>query len=199
MTTTRPDLELIPQWIDRNSKVLDLGCGDGQLLATLQRDLNCTAYGVEIDQASILQCITKNVNVIHTDLNNGLSNFEDDSFDTVLMTQSLQTMNYPDKLVQEMLRVSQEAIISFPNMGYWSARLQLLKGKMPVTRALPHRWYNTPNIHLCTLRDFEELCKKLQIEIRERVVLNNQHRSNSLMRLLPNLFGQIVLYRLKRK
>lgn len=195
----RTDLQLIPQWVKPKSKVLDLGCGDGELLSVLQQQLACTAYGLEIDHASILSCIQKNVNIIQSDLDNGLDNFESNSFDTVIMTQSLQAMTYPDKLIQEMLRVGKEAIISFPNMGHWRSRWQLCKGQMPVTKTLPHAWYNTPNIHLCTLRDFEKLCKKMDISIIERVVLNNAHRSNSLMQILPNLFAELAIYRFKRK
>ena len=196
--TMRPDLQLIPNWIDANSKVLDLGCGDGELLSVLQQQLNCSAYGIEIDHDSILACLSKNVNVIQADLDNGLANFDNNSFDTVIMTQSLQAMTYPDKLIQEMLRVGKQAIISFPNMGHWASRLQLLFGKMPITKTLPHNWYDTPNIHLCTLRDFENLCQQMQIRILEKVVLNNHHRSNALMRIMPNLFAQIAIYRFER-
>ncbi len=197
--TMRADLQLIPQWITPKSKVLDLGCGDGQLLSELQQKHQCKAYGLEIDHGSIVACMKKNVNVIQADLDNGLDNFEDSSFDTVIMTQSLQAMTYPDKLIKEMLRVGEEAIISFPNMGHWRSRWQLLMGKMPVTKALPHTWYDTPNIHLCTLRDFEKTCKEMNITIIERVALNNMHRSNLLMRILPNLFAELVIYRFKRK
>ena len=197
--TIRADLQYIPQWVKAKSKVLDLGCGDGQLLSELQQQLSCKAYGLEIDHESIIACMKKNVSVIQADLNNGLDNFDNDSFDTVIMTQSLQAMSYPDKLIQEMLRVGKEAIISFPNMGHWRSRWQLLLGKMPVTKALPHTWYDTPNIHLCTLRDFEKLCSEMDITIIERVALNNLHRPNLLMRIMPNLFAELVIYRFKRK
>lgn len=195
----RADLQLIPQWIRPKSKVLDLGCGDGELLSELQQTLACHAYGLEIDHASILACLQKNVNVIQANLDNGLDNFENNSFDMVIMTQSLQAMMYPDKLVQEMLRVGKEAIISFPNMGHWRARWHLFTGKMPVTKALPHTWYNTPNIHLCTVSDFENLCEEMNIAIIERVAVNKLHRSNFLMRILPKLFAEMVIYRFKRK
>ncbi len=195
----RADLQLIPQWIKPKSKVLDLGCGDGELLAKLQSELECKAYGIEIDQQSILSCIEKKVNVIHTDLINGLDNFDDDSFDTVLMAQSLQAMMHPDQLVKEMLRVGKEAIISFPNMGHWRARFHLFTGKMPVTKTLPHAWYNTPNIHLCTMRDFEQFCSDNNIKIVERSALNAKHKSNILTKLFPSLFSQIAIYSLQDK
>lgn len=195
----RPDLQQIVNWVKPRSNVLDLGCGEGELLVTLQKNLQCTAYGVEIDHTSIQACIKQHVSVIQADLNNGLKHFDDASFDTVVMSQSLQAMNYPDKIILEMLRVGKEAIISFPNMGHISARWQLLFGKMPITEFIPYTWYNTPNIHLCTLLDFENLCATLDIKIIENVIVGHNQRSTALIKWLPNLFAQTAIYRITKK
>lgn len=196
----RPDLEIIAEWIAPGASVLDLGCGDGTLLAHLQRNARTTGYGLEIDDDNIVHCLEKNVCVIQSDLDAGLSAFfDEDSFDYVLMTQTLQAVRYPDRLLGEMLRVGKEGIVTFPNMGHWKSRLQLsLAGHMPVTRSLPNRWYDTPNIHLCTVTDFEALCRQEGIRILQREVVDFSHRSHIAMRLLPNLLGEIALYRFTR-
>lgn len=198
--TLRPDLEIISQWISERSRVLDLGCGDGTLLKHLYDSRAVTGYGLEIDHDNILACFSKDINVIQTNLDSGLSDFDADSFDYVVMTQTLQAMYYPDRLLDEMLRVGHEGIVTFPNFGHWKARLHLLfKGRMPVSRVLPNEWYNTPNIHLCTFRDFEALCRQKDIRILQREVVDYAHRSGHGMRLLPNLLGEIALYRFRRK
>jgi len=196
----RPDLQIISQWIEPGARILDLGCGDGTLLAYLQREKQVSGYGLEIDPDNIAECIRKDVNVIQIDLDKeGLEIFADNRFDYVVMTQSLQTMHVPDRLLDEMLRIGQQAVISFPNMGHWKSRFYLgLLGQMPKTRALPHEWYNTPNIHLCTLHDFEQLCEQHNAKVLKRAVLDNRHRSTLRTRLLPNLFGQIALYRFQK-
>lgn len=196
----RTDLALISEWIAEGSHVLDLGCGDGTLLAHLRDTRQVTGYGLEIDDDNIELCIQVGVNVIHTDLNKGLSDFADDSFDYVVMTQAIQTVCFPDKLLMEMLRVGYEGIVTFPNFGHWQARFSLfVGGVMPISRALPSEWYNTPNIHLCTLFDFEKLCDKLEIEVLQRTVVDTTHRTSWSMQLRPNLFGEIALYRFRRK
>lgn len=196
----RIDHEIIAEWIEPNSRVLDLGCGDGSLLAHLQNRKNVGGYGVEIDDNNIAHCITNNVQVIQTDIDDGLSAyFDDDSFDYAIMSQTLQAMLRPDQLMDEMLRVAKQGIVTFPNMGYWKARLQFsLAGHMPVTKKLPYQWYDTPNIHLCTLNDFERLCKDHGITILERIVADHAHRSTFSQRLLPNLMGELALYRFCR-
>jgi len=163
----RVDQEIIIPWMKEGSSVLDLGCGDGTLLRYLQESRNMHGYGLEIDQVKVISSIENGVNVIHADLDAGLNQyFDNDSFDYVIMTQTLQAIQRPDHLLQEMLRIGREGIITFPNMGHWKSRLQLgLQGIMPVTRTLPYAWYNTPNIHLCTLKDFEALCERLNIRI----------------------------------
>jgi len=196
----RTDLALISEWIVEDSHVLDLGCGDGTLLAHLRDTRSVTGYGLEIDDENIVYCIQAGVNVIHTDLNQGLSDFSDDSFDYVVMTQALQTIHRPDLLLLEMLRVGREGIVTFPNFGHWRARVSLLfKGVMPTSRALPSDWYNTENIHLCSLRDFEKLCHTLDIEVLQRAVVDTTHRTSRSIRLMPNLFGEIAIYRFRSK
>ena len=196
----RNDLTLISQWIEPDSRVLDLGCGDGTLLAYLQDQRNVTGYGLEIDDRHMVQCVAAGINVIQTDLDEGLADFESGSFDYVIMTQTLQAVRTPERLVREMLRVGREGIVTFPNFGHWLPRAQLaLRGRMPVSKALPNEWYDTPNIHLCTVKDFERLCEANGIEVLRRAVVDVAHQEGPVMRLLPNLLGEIAIYRLCRR
>lgn len=196
----RTDLALMSEWITEDSHVLDLGCGDGTLLTHLGECRNITGYGLEIDDDNLELCIEKGVNVIDTDLNQGLSDFNDDSFDYVVMTQALQTIHRPDLLLMEMLRVGKQGIVTFPNFGHWKVRMSLfLGGLMPKTRALPEDWYISENIRLCTLHDFEKLCNTLDIEVLQRAVVDTKHHSSWLMRLMPNLLGEIAVYRFRSK
>lgn len=196
----RPDFSIIADWIEPGSRVLDLGCGDGTLLAYLNQGKSVTGYGVEIDDENITQCIKSGVNVIHMDLNEGLSEFDEDSFDYVVLSLTLQAMRRPDLILKEMMRVGSEGIVTFPNFGNWKARFQLaFGGKMPVTKSMPNTWFNTPNIHLCTIKDFEQLCKDLGFEILESRAVNHAHKSGIGLGILPNLLGQIALYRFRRR
>ena len=155
----RDDLRIIQQWVKPSSQVLDLGCGEGQLLSYLQANKQVNGYGLEINPDKITACIRNGVNVLEQNLDDGLSNFADDSMDTVIMTQALQVVRRPDELLEEMLRIGKEAIVTFPNFGFWKTRFYLLlKGRMPMSETLPYNWYDTPNIHMCTFRDFEILC-----------------------------------------
>jgi len=196
----RPELEKICEWIEPGSRVLDLGCGDGALLDWLQRNRQVTGYGVEIDQQNVLSCLKKNVNIIQTDLDAGLTDFADASFDYVIMTQALQALHRPDKTLEDMLRVGRKSIVTFPNFGLWRCRLYLsLKGRMPVSKALPAEWYDTKNIHLCTVSDFERFCDQRSMVISKRGIVDYEHKSSTLMKLWPNLFGEVALYQLDEK
>ena len=186
------EIEVIAGWIAPRARVLDLGCGDGRLLRHLWQAKQSPGYGVEIDDAHVLECIRNDVNVLQMDLEDGLSAFRDGSFDSVILSETLQAIHRQEPLLKEMLRVGREAIVSFPNFGYWKARMQIaLAGHMPVSKELPYQWYDTPNVHHCTLFDFEALCAKLGIRILERVVL----RDGGPVAVLPNLLGSLAIYR----
>ena len=192
----RADLEIIHEWIPSGSRVLDLGCGDGDLLASLAEHKQVSGYGLEIDPDKITACIARGVNVIEQNIDQGLGNFASNSFDVVVMTQSLQALQYPDKVLAEMLRVGKTCIITFPNFGHWRCRWYLTtKGRMPVSDFLPYTWYNTPNIHFCTFEDFERLCHELGARVEERLAVDHEHRHNLGSRLWPNLLGEIGIYR----
>ena len=197
----RKDFKFISGWIEKDSTVLDLGCGDSTLLDFLRKNKNVKGYGFEKDIKKVQESISKNISVIQADFNSGLKKYFDKNFfDYALMTQALQENKNPDKIIIEMLRVAKEGIVTFPNMGFWKNRLQLgLLGKMPMSDSLPNNWFDTPNIHLCTFKDFEKLCDSLNITIIEKMVLNSNYESNKLLGLFPNLFGEIALYRFCKK
>ncbi|WP_367275714.1 methionine biosynthesis protein MetW [uncultured Nevskia sp.] len=194
----RPDLALISDWIAPGSRILDLGCGDGALLAHLASTRQVRGYGLEIDDDNVANCIAAGINVIQADVDDGLAEFADGSFDYVVMTQALQALVRPDLVLAEMLRVGREVIVTFPNFGHWRVRLALLGGHMPHTPALPAEWYDTENIHLCTLADFEALCASANWQVLERALLDRQHRAGFSIRTAPNLFCEIALYKLQR-
>lgn len=192
----RADLDIIKDWIPAGSRVLDLGCGNGELLAYLQTNKQVTGYGLEINDENIKQCIRRGVNVLELDLDKGLGNFASNSFDIVVMSQALQAVHYPDRILEEMLRVGRECIITFPNFGHWRCRWYLARnGRMPVSEFLPYTWYNTPNIHFCTFEDFERLCHELKVKVLDRLAVDRQHRHGIGSRLWPNLLGEIGIYR----
>lgn len=196
----RADLATIASWIPRNSRVLDLGCGNGELLAYLNIAKHVRGYGLEINPDNVIASIQAGVNVLQGDLNAGLAQFSDHSFDYVVMTSAIQQVDNPSTMVEEMLRVGREIIVTFPNFANWRMLAHLgLQGRMPNSRALPNPWYSTPNIHLCTVKDFEQLCAAQNIHIVRRHFMDHAFRTNRAIRLIPNLFSEIALYQLKNR
>ena len=194
LAAARPDFAAIAAWIPQGASVLDLGCGDGSLLRYLQDTRKVRGYGVEISDLNIVACIQSGVNVIQGDLDSGISSFESEAFDYVILSQTLQAIRHTEALMQEILRVGREGIVSFPNFGYWQGRINVLRGTMPVSKDLPYQWYDTPNVHLCTLHDFETFCADHQVQILDRRVMTGERE----VKLLPNLFGSTAVYRFKR-
>jgi methionine biosynthesis protein MetW len=194
-TQFRQDFAAIANWIPFGAKVLDLGCEDGSLLKFLEGSLEVKGYGIEKDDAHWLNTLKQGINVIQMDLESGLSGFESQSFDVVVLSQTLQAMRNTEKIVHEMLRVGKEVIVTFPNFGYWRHRIQLIQGQMPVSKSLPYEWYNTPNIHLCTIKDFDDFCAKNKIGIKERLILTH----GKPIHVMPNLMGALAMYRLVSK
>lgn len=191
----RPDFAAIAAWVKPGAKVLDLGCGDGSLLYFLRNSRDIRGYGVEIDDSNVLACFNNGVNVIQSDLESGLQSFESDSFDYVVLSQTLQAVKHTEGIVKEMLRVSKEAIVSFPNFGYWKNRFQVMLGHMPVSETLPYQWFDTPNIHNCTLGDFEQFCCQHGARILERRIMSRSRQ----VTFLPNLFGMLAFYRFEQQ
>ena len=191
----RADYAVIAAWVADGARVLDLGCGDGTLLKHLRTRQGCSGYGIEIDDANVLASLANGNNVIQSNLEEGLAAFGDASFDCVVLSHTLQAMRHIEALMREMLRVGRQAIVTFPNFGYAPNREQVAAGRMPVSKILPHEWYNTPNIHLCTMLDFEDLCAKLDIEILDLVALTEGRP----VATEPNLNGELAIYRVKRR
>ncbi|MDH4233575.1 MAG: methionine biosynthesis protein MetW [Gallionella sp.] len=194
LAAERPDFAAIAAWIPQGAAVLDLGCGNGSLLRFLKETRGVCGYGVEIRDLDIVACIANGVNVIQNDLESGLAEFESDSFDFVILSQTLQATRYTEALIHEMLRVGREGIVSFPNFGYWQNRVSVLFGNMPVSKELPYQWYDTPNVHLCTLHDFEAFCANHHVAVLERRVMTGEREA----RWLPNLLGSTAVYRFQR-
>lgn len=192
--TGRADLDAIAAWVAPGASVLDLGCGEGLLLKYLQQSREVRGYGIEISDANVLACVKNSVNVIQSDLETGLAGFDAGSFDYVILSQTLQAMRHTEEIIMEMLRVGRQGIVSFPNFGYWPQRLQIMRGRMPVSDVLPYLWYDTPNIHLCTLTDFEEFCATHGVRILERIVMQGERRIS----FAPNLRGSVAVYRFEK-
>lgn len=187
--TERVDLDLIEAWVPEGARVLDLGCGDGALLARLKTSRKICGYGVEIDDAKVLGCLQNGVNVIQQNLEAGLAMFEDHSFDVVILSLTLQAMRNTEAILKEMVRVGRLGIVSFPNFGHWRHVFSIALGHMPVSKHLPYEWYNTPNLHLCTVKDFAILAQRLGLQIKQqRVFANGQE-----IRCLPNLRGTLAV------
>ena len=194
MTAYRYDYEVITQWIEPGEKVLDLGCGDGELLRHLMTVRQVQGFGVENDPDKLLGSVRNGVNVIQMDLEKGLVGLEDGFFDHVIMSLSLQAMHNTQGILHEMLRVGREAVVSFPNFGYWRHRQSILNGRMPVSESLPHQWFNTPNVRFFTIADFDALCEMNGIAVRERLAFDE----GKLMLDEPNFLASVAVYRLGR-
>jgi len=191
----RQDLTHILRWISPGARVLDLGCGDGTFLEQLQWERGATGLGIEIDPDNINRAVRRGLSIIEQDLDGGLGNFPDHSFDVVVMAHALQAVHYPDQVLEEMLRIGREGLVTFPNFGHWRCRLHLgTRGRMPVSRFMPYTWYDTPNIHFCTVRDFETLCRQRGIRILRRDMVGGR----GLGRRWPNLFAETAIYLISR-
>ena len=190
----RADFATIAGWVAQGAQVLDLGCGDGSLLAYLARERNVKGYGIEIADEGVLASVRNGINVLQSDLESGLAGFDDASFDCVILSQTLQAMRHTEEIVAEMLRVGREVIVTFPNFGHWTHRWQILKGRMPVSEKLPYQWYDTPNIHLCTVADFDAFLRERNCVVENRVVLAGGRAVSAL----PNLLGELAIYRFRR-
>jgi len=193
----RGDIDTIVSWVPEGGKILDLGCGDGELLDRLQTEKGVEGLGVDIDPSNIIAAVSKGLCVIQQDMEDGLQNFEDSRFDAVIIAYSLQVLERPHTVLERIVGIGNEAIVTFPNFGHWRSRLSLLlSGRMPKTKALPYSWFDTPNIHFCTVADFETLCKDLNIVVVERRMSS---RAGLLAQLWPNLFAKSASYRITRR
>ena len=192
-------LSVIEKWVEVRSKVLDLGCGNGNILSELQKTKDIIGLGVEIEEKNIEECLLQNINVIEQNIDDGLINFSNDSFDVVILSQTIQVLKNPNTALEEITRIGKTCIVTIPNFGHWRSRLSLLfNGRMPVTSPLPESWHATPNIHLCTLKDFEMLCSELLISIEERVTVNSNNESKWYLDIWPNLFSASAIYKISK-
>ena len=190
----RKDMELIAQLVPKGSRVLDLGCGSGEFLAYLRDTRQCTGYGIEIADANVLACTQRGVNVVQLNLEEGLALFEDQSFDVVLQLDTLQHLRHTEKMLRETARVGRIGIVSFPNFAHWPNRLQVMAGRMPVTRVLPYQWYDTPNIRVGTYADFEVLARKDGLRILDAFGIQD----GATVRRWPNLRASVAVFKFDR-
>jgi methionine biosynthesis protein MetW len=190
----RRDLEIIAGLVPPGSRVLDLGCGTGEMLSHLQRTRGCTGYGVEIDDANVHACVQRGVDVVQLNLEDGLALFEDQSFDVVLQLETLQHLRNTERMLRETARVGRIGVVSFPNFAHWPNRLRVALGRMPVTKALPYEWYDTPNIRVGTFADFEVLARKNGLKVTDAFGLQD----GAVVRRWPNLMASVAVFRIER-
>tara|TARA_Y100000741_G_C18240311_1_gene553409 strand:- start:487 stop:1080 length:594 start_codon:yes stop_codon:yes gene_type:complete len=191
--------KIINPWVPKEGKVIDFGCGDGSLLEELMKTKNILGYGVEINDKKIESCVSKGVPVIKQDIDKGINEFKSSNFDISIMARSIQCLKDPSLALNRMLKLSKRCVVTLPNLGYWKCRLNLAYGRMPVTPELPSSWHETDNIHLCTINDFEDLCKKEGIKIMNKVFLGSNGAQSNLSSLSPNLFAIEGVYLLEKQ
>ena len=191
----RPDFDVVTNWVPQGASVLDLGCGDGELLARLQRERGSLGYGVEIEDSAVLACLDRGLNVLQGNIESGLNLFDDGAFDVVILSQTLQATRHTEALVREVLRVGKSAIVTLPNFGHWSVRWQLgVGGRMPVSKRLPYQWYDTPNVHFSTITDFDVFCADKGITVERRAAL----AGGRAITFLPNVRGETAVFQIRR-
>jgi methionine biosynthesis protein MetW len=187
---------VIFEWIQNHSSVLDLGCGDGKLMSILIREKQVRAQGIDLDEHAIYKCVSRGLSVYQQDIDTGLSEYPDKSFNYTILNQSLQQVKKPDFVLKEAIRVGEKTIVSFPNFCYWDARFKIfLGGKVPITPSLPYKWFDTPNLHFLSISDFIEFCKKRNIKVENSAFI----RKNKRIRIFPNLFGEIGIFLLSKQ
>lgn len=191
------NLNFINKWITPNSSVLDLGCGQGSLLEKLTNSLKIKGYGIEIGNQNIERCLEKGLNIIQQDIDEGLENIGTKSFDTVILSETIHVLKKPDQALKEITRIGKNSIVTIPNFAHWSSRISLLtKGRMPLSDSHPNSWYESENLHLCTLKDFEDLCNTLNIKILDRILISSLNRNSAYLNFLPNLLSYYAMYKL---
>lgn len=197
--STRIDHDIILDLVPRGAKVLDLGCGDGSLLEKLVRTKDVRGSGIEISDEGVRACIEKGLAVMQGDIDLGLTDWPDQSFDYIILNQTLQAVMKPEMVLREMLRVGRKAVMGFPNFAYWKMRMYLLLyGRMPKTKFLAYEWFNTPNIHFCSIKDFDEYCEKYGLRVERRIYLSIDRGGRVLQGILPNLFAETAVYLLSK-
>ena len=197
----KKEFQIISELIENNKRVLDVGCGDGTLMKHLKDNKNIDTRGLEISKKNVQLCISKSLSVIEGNAEKDLQQFPDLSFDYVILSQTLQAFYYPEKVIDDLLRVANKAIITIPNFGYWKVRLHLLlKGTMPITKNLPDEWYNTPNLHMCTIKDFYNFCSKKNIELYKSIALNGEKTSkiNKINLNIKNLYSELGIFLIQK-